>query len=321
MKQLLATLLVATTLSSTVLAQDIILAHGNPPGNPRSEGAVKFAELVDACTAGGIKVTVADSASMGDDVELLTSTSSGIIQMTANSQGATGQIIPEVNAIGLPFLFSDAASAFEVLDGEVGDMIAAKGEEAGLKILGFWDNGIRHISHLNKIIATPEDLVGVKIRTPPDEMTLAIFNALGANPAPLAWSELPSALQSGVFEAQENPLSNIYTSKIHEITPYITLTGHKYESALLIANLGWYNSLSEADRICVDEAAAESTAYQRELSAQAAATLREPMEAEGTIFGEMTDRSAFIEATAAVYDQYAEQMPELVELLRATAAE
>lgn len=321
MKRLAVSLLMATTLVSPVFAQNIILAHGNPPGNPRSEGAVKFGELVNACSNGELTVTIADSASMGDDVELLTSTASGIIQMTANSQGATGQIIPEVNAIGLPFLFADAPSAWAVLDGEVGDLIKEKAEASGLKILNFWDNGIRHTSHVSKLIENPADLVGVKIRTPPDEMTLAIFNALGANPAPLAWSELPSALQSGVFEAQENPLSNTYTSKIHEITPFISLTGHKYESALLIANLGWYNGLSDTLKACVDQAALESTDYQRQLSLEAAETLMEPMRAEGVTFGELADRQAFIDATASVYEQYAQTMPELVEKLRASAAQ
>jgi tripartite ATP-independent transporter DctP family solute receptor len=317
MRKFIVTLLAASFLTASASATEIILAHGNPPPpNPRGLGAVMFGDLLKTCTKGEITVNVADSASMGDDVELLTSTSAGVIQLTANSQGATGQIIPEINAIGLPFLFDDAPTAWRVLDGDIGEMLDEKAQNAGLKILGFWDNGIRHISHLSKFIKSPEDLKGVKIRTPPDDMTLAIFKALGANPAPLAWSELPSALQSGVFEAQENPLSNIYSSKIHEITPYITLTAHKYEAAPFIANLAWYNGLDENTRHCVDWAANGAKWYERGASLRASNTLMEPMKKDGAKFEEVADRQAFIDATKPVYDEYAKQMPDLVKKLR-----
>ena len=317
MRRGIAGFLLSAMLCSAASATEIILAHGNPPApNPRGAAADFFAELLESCTRGAITVNVAHSATMGDDVELLTSVTAGVIQLTPNSQGATGQIIPEINAIGLPFLFDDAPTAWRILDGEVGRMLDAKAQEAGLKILGFWDNGIRHITHVNKPIKTPEDLKGVKIRTPPDEMTLAIFRAFGANPAPLAWSELPSALQSGVFEAQENPLSNTYYAKIHQITPYITFTGHKYETTPFFANLAWYNGLSEEHRACVDKAAEGAKWFQRGISLQQATSLIEPMKAEGVKFTEIEDKTPFVEATKSVYDEYASRMPELVARLR-----
>lgn len=319
MKRLITTLAMVGAMTTTSMAEEIILAHGNPPGNPRSLGAVMFAELLKACTKGNLTVNVADSATMGDDVELLTSAAAGVIQVTANSQGAMGQIVPEINAIGLPFLFSDSPTAWRVLDGEVGTMLDEKAQAAGLKVLAFWDNGIRHVSHLSKSIKVPADLNGAKIRTPPDDMTIAIFKAFGANPAPLAWSELPSALQSGVFEAQENPLSNIYSAKLHEITKFISLTGHKYESAPLVANLGWYNSLSPENKTCVDTAAEGAKWYQRGLSFTASSSLIEPMKAEGATITEVDDRQAFIDATKPVYDEYAAKMPDLVSKLREEA--
>lgn len=144
-----------------------------------------FATQLTACTKGEITVNIADSGTMGDDVELLTSTASGVIQITANSQGATGQIVPELNAVGLPFLFADAPTAWRALDGQVGAMIDEKAQAAGLKVLAFWDNGIRHVSHMSKSITTPADLAGMKIRTPPDDMTIAIFSAMG--PTPRRW--------------------------------------------------------------------------------------------------------------------------------------
>ncbi|HEX9858338.1 MAG TPA: TRAP transporter substrate-binding protein DctP, partial [Paracoccaceae bacterium] len=171
MNTILKTLLVtAALLPCAAQAEEIILGHGAAPTNPRHLAAKLFATQVASCTGGAITVNVADSGTMGDDVELLTSAASGVIQITANSQGATGQIIPEINAIGLPFLFADEATAWRVLDGEVGVMIDEKAQAAGLKVLAFWDNGIRHVSHMSKSITTPADLSGMKIRTPPDEM-------------------------------------------------------------------------------------------------------------------------------------------------------
>ena len=129
-----------------------------------------------------------------------------------------------------------------------------------------------------KNVPNPGDVSGMKIRTPPDPMTLAIFEALGANPAPLAWSELPSALQSGVFEGQENPLTNINSAKLHDITPYVTMTGHKYESTPVIAGLAWWSGLDEKTQNCVIEATSYAGDVQRALSLKGDATLRPSMD-------------------------------------------
>ena len=228
------------------------------------------------------------------------------------------QIVPEIGLLGLPFLFNDLPTAWAVVDGEVGDMLDSRAQDAGLKILGFWDNGIRNITHTSKNVSNPADVKGMKIRTPPDPMTLAIFEALGANPAPLAWSELPSALQSGVFEGQENPLTNIYSAKLHDITPYVTMTGHKYESTPVVAGLAWWSGLDEKTQACALEATVSAGEIQRGLSLKGDATLRPRMEADGAKFAE-ADKTAYQTATASVYDRYASDFPELVAALKKAA--
>ncbi|SEA68736.1 TRAP transporter substrate-binding protein [Rubrimonas cliftonensis] len=301
-------------------AAEVIFGHGANPGNPRYVAAERWAELFAACTGGAHSVNVAPSATMGDDVEMLTSTVAGVMQVTANSQGAMSQMVPEIGLLGLPFLFADLPAAWKLLDGEVGVMLDARAQQAGLKVLGFWDNGIRHVSHVSKNVPAPGDVSGMKIRTPPDQMTVAIFEALGAAPAPLAFSELPTALQSGVFDGQENPLTNIYSSKIHEITPYITLTGHKYESTPVVAGLAWWSGLDEATQACALSATAEAGEMQRKLSLAAETELRPKMEAEGVTFAE-ADKAAFVAATSSVYDAYAADFPELVAALREAAGQ
>ena len=316
--KVLAILAATTALAGQVQAEEVIFAHGANPGNPRYVAAEKWAELFGACTGGAHTVNHAPSATMGNDVEMLTSATAGVIQVSANSQGAMSQIVPEIGLLGLPFLFKDLPTAWEILDGEVGDMIDARAQNAGLKVLGFWDNGIRNVTHTSKNVSEPSDLAGMKIRTPPDQMTVDIFEALGASPAPLAWSELPTALQSGVFDGQENPLVNIYSAKLHEITPYVTLTGHKYESTPVVAGLAWWSGLDEATQNCALEATAQAGEIQRGMVLASDDELRPVMEAEGAIFAE-ADKAAYQAATASVYDKYAKQYPELVAALKDAA--
>lgn len=317
--KLITALTLTVALTSPLAAQEVIFGHGAAPGNPRDVAANAWAEAFAACSEGAT-VNVAGAATMGDDVEMLTSASAGIIQVSANSQGAMSQMVPEIGLLGLPFLFADLPTAWEVLDGEVGEMLDERAQVAGLKILGFWDNGIRHISHMTKNVPEPADLAGMNIRTPPGQMGIDIFTALGASPAPLSFSELPTALQSGVFDGQENPLTNIYSSKIHEITKFITLTGHMYEATPVVAGLSWWSGLDEATQTCLLEATAQAGETQRNLSLKAEETLRPMMEAEGVTFAE-ANRDAYREATASIYEKYAETYPELVEALRSAAGQ
>ena len=317
---LLAILAATTMMTGAAQADEIIFAHGANPGNPRYVAADKWAELFTACTGGATTVNVAPSATMGDDVEMLTSATAGVIQVTANSQGSMSQIVPEIGLIGLPFLFKDLPTAWKVLDGNVGTMLDQRAQTAGLKILGFWDNGIRNVSNVSKLVSEPGDIKGMKIRTPPDQMTVDIFEALGAAPAPLAFSELPTALQSGVFDGQENPLTNIYSSKIHEITPYITLTGHKYESTPVVAGLAWWSGLDQPTQDCLVKATAEAGTLERQMSLDGDKTLRPKMEAEGVTFAE-ADHAAYVAATASVYDKYAAKYPDLVAALKQAAGQ
>ena len=306
---------VASSMAPAATAAEFVLAHGANEGNPRFDAADLFADLVEACSGGDLTVNVAPSATLGDDAEMLLSAQSGVIEMSANSQGAMSQIVPEVGMLGLPFLFESLPEAWQALDGEVGELIGERAQEAGLKVVGYWDNGIRNVTHVDKFVEDPAALEGMKIRTPPDEVTIAMFEALGANPAPLAWSELPTALRSGAFDGQENPLTNIHSAKLHEITPFVTMTGHKYESTPVVAGLGWWNGLSDEDRACVEDSVMQAGWYQRGRSHVDNAALRAQMESEGAKFMDV-DPAPFADATAGVYDEYRDEYGELVDMLQ-----
>lgn len=321
MKKLLMAAIMGLTISVSVASAQTVLrlSHNAAPGNPKAVASDKFAELVAQKTNGRVKVNVGGSAQFGDDAESVTNLRLGTLALSANSQGTTSNVVPEFAVLGLPFLFRDLPHAYRVVDGPVGDQLAKAADAKGLILLSLWDNGIRHVSNNVRPINTPEDLKGIKLRTPPDPMTLDIFNALGANPAPLAFSELYIALQQGVFDGQENPLMNIYSSKLYEVQKNISLTGHKYETTPLMASKVVWNTLSKADQTAIREAATEAAKLNRKLSLAADADLRSKLIAAGVQINDV-NQAPFVAGTKSVYDKWAKQYPELVQVVITEAA-
>ena len=292
-------------LGFTAQAQTVklTLGHGAAPGNPRHEASVKFAEVLKAKTAGRIEVQVAPSAQLGDDAAMLTALRTGALDMSANSQGAVANAVPEYAAFGMPFLFASLPQAWKLLDGPLGKELAERSAEKGLIVLGYWDNGVRHMSNSKKPLLKPEDLKGLKMRTPPDAVTVDIMQALGAEAQQIKFAELYVALQQGVVDGQENPLMNIYASKLYEVQKYISLTGHKYEMTPFLMGKRTWDKLSDADRKAVIEAAAEATAMQRKLSQESDEKLVAELKAKG-VHVDTVDKAAFERGTASVDDKW-----------------
>jgi tripartite ATP-independent transporter DctP family solute receptor len=304
LRTLIATAAVAV-IPVTVHAQAVklTLGHGAAPGNPRHEASVKFAEVVKAKTNGRIEVQVAPSAQLGDDAAMITALRTGALDLSANSQGAVANAVPEYAAFGMPFLFASSAQAFKLLDGPLGKELADKSAEKGMIVLGYWDNGIRHMSNSKKPLVKPEDLKGLKMRTPPDAVTVDIMQALGAEAQQIKFAELYVALQQGVVDGQENPLMNIHASKLYEVQKFISLTGHKFEmTPFLISKRSW-DKLSDADRKAVQEAAAEATTLQRKLSQESDDKLAADLKAKGIALNTV-DKAAFEKATAPVDEKW-----------------
>jgi TRAP-type transport system periplasmic protein len=294
----------ALAASSAWAQTTLTLGHGAAPGNPRSVAAEKFAELVAEKTGGEVTVNIAGSEQLGNDVAMLTSLRTGALDLTANSQGAASGLVPELSALGLPFLFEDADQAFAVLDGPVGEELAAKFADLGIITLGWWDNGIRHMTNSKQPIEKPADLDGMKIRTPADPITIDIFQALGAATEQIAFSELYVALQQGVVDGQENPLANIASSKLYEVNPYISLSAHKWESTPFLASqIGWAR-LTPEQQAAVQEAATEAGQFQRQLMKEADQKLLAEFQANPDLKVNEVDRETFKQATAPVIEAW-----------------
>lgn len=305
--------------AQTASAGTITIATNGKPAQQKAISSVMMGKLIEQATGGKYKAKVAHSATLGDDRQMLKSVKAGSIEITVNSDGAVAEIVPQLSAFGLPYLFSSLPQAWEVLDGPAGDKIAKLLDKKGYVVLAWFDNGIRKITHAKKPITSPADIKGMKIRTPPSQVTLDAFTAMGANPAPLAWSELPAALQSGVFEGQENPLANIYGAKLHELTPYIARSNHKYEMTPVLASKAWWGSLSADDQKAIKGAAHAASWFDRGSFLMKDEALEETLKQEGAKFNDV-DIDAFKKATAGVYDKWQKEIGDIVTNVRSAAA-
>jgi tripartite ATP-independent transporter DctP family solute receptor len=299
----------------------LTLGHGAAPGNPRSLAAERMAARLRERSGGRIEIRVAGSAQLGDDAAMLTALRTGTLDLSVNSQGASSAVLPELAALGLPFLFADAPAAYRVVDGAVGEELAKRFEALGLISLGFWDNGIRHTSNSKRPLVRPEDLRGLKVRTPPDPMTIDIFQSLGAATQQINFNELYVALQQGVVDGQENPLANIQSSKLFEVNRFISLTGHKWECNPFLASRIAWGRLRPEDRTLVQEAARDAAAEQRALSQDIEARLLGEFRANPAVAVNAVEQAPFRAATAAVATRWeARPFGDFVKRLRAAAA-
>ena len=277
----------------------LTLGHGAAPSNPRHEAAVKFAEAVKAKTQGRIEVQVAHSAQLGDDVAMLAALRAGTLDMSVNSQGPMAALVPEYAAYGLPFLFSSSARAFKLLDGPLGKELAEKSAAQGFVVLGYWDNGIRHMTNNKHPITQPSDLVDLRMLVPPDGVLTDVMQALGAEPRQMRFADLYAALKQGKVDGQENPIANIHASKFYEVQKYLSLTGHQFQMSPLIIRRTAWERLPEADRRAVQEAAAEATAFQRRRFQETEAQNLQDLKARGMQVSTV-DKALFQKATVGV---------------------
>ena len=302
-RTLLATALLTASGFAAAQTVKLTMAHGNPPDNPRHVAAVKFSEIVKAKTNGRVEIQVAHSAQLGDDAAMVTALRSGTLDFSANSQGAVSTVVPEFSALGMPFLFADAPKAWSVMDGVVGKELGEKAAAKGMILLGLWDNGIRQMSNSKRPIKSPGDMKGLKMRTPPDAVTVDIMQAMGADAQQIKFSELYVALQQGVVDGQENPLTNIASAKLYEVQKYISLSGHKYESTPFLMSKRTWDRMTPADQKVITEAAAEATTLQRRLNKEVDDKLVAELKGKG-VQVDTVDRKAFMDASASVYTKW-----------------
>lgn len=241
-------------------AKKVIKLHhlnkDDPFDNPTGAMATVFKSLVEAGTNGAIEVQTFPNGQLGKDAEVVQQVKAGVIQAGIHSVGGFASVYPMMGVIDIPFAFPNISTTYEVFDGPFGQMFAADMEQkTGLKVLGFGDSGgFFQFSNSKRPIKTPEDMQGLKIRTMGLDTHKTIISSLGGQPAPIAWSELYTALQTGVADGQMNPVPIIVFAKFQEVQKYLTLSGHLFAPYVWAMNADFYNSLTPQEKGVVEYA-------------------------------------------------------------------
>lgn len=306
--------------SGTQQQEKLVLRLGftNNEEHPNYLASKQFADAVAERTNGQIEIQLAPNSLLGGEKDLAEGMTLGTVEMALLGTGGMRVYDDNMQLFFLPFLFNSREAAYKVLDGEIGKEISAMMEsKAPVKILAYYENGYRHITNSVKAIYTPEDLKGLKIRTPEIPALVATFKGLGANPTPMAFGELFTAMQQKTVDGQENPLVTIISSKFYEVQKYCSLTGHVWDPfALTISTAAW-NKITPENQAIVQEEAKKAADYQRSLCIKADEEGIEQLKALGCEVNEV-DLAVWQEATKFVYDEYAEQFgKELIEKIRA----
>lgn len=250
------------------------LSHFAAETHPGHIAAKQFKEQVESRTNGEVIIELYPANELGAPPEQLEQTVLGIIDMNLPTQGGLDKYEKAFGTVMTPFAFGSYAQAHEVLDGPFMDWAGAKLEEKGLVMLSNWEYGFRNVTNSVRPINTPEDLAGLKLRTPPELQIVAALEAAGAQTTQIAFPELPGALTAGVVDGQENPIGVIYHYKMYELQENLALTRHVYNSMVHVINKDKWDALSpEEQAIIREESAAAGNLMRQQVQEQEAAEL------------------------------------------------
>ncbi|KKX54263.1 MULTISPECIES: TRAP transporter substrate-binding protein [Brevibacillus] len=283
-------------------------------------GLEKFKELVESKTNGSVKIETFPNGALGGERDMIEGLNVGSIDMVLSSTGPMSGFVQEVTVVDLPFLFRDADHAHKVLDGEVGTDLLAKVESSmGVKALAWWENGFRHVTNNAHPVTKPEDLKGFKIRTMENDIHMDSFKAMGAQPTPMAFTELFTALQQGTIDAEENPIPVIMTSRFYEVQKHLSLTRHFYSPSILMMSQAKFDALSPEQQKAIEEAALEAGKFERETVAEMEKQYLSELKSKGMEIVENPDLQPFVDTVKPVYEKYEPQFgKELIEKIRNT---
>lgn len=278
-----------------------------------------FAKPVEKLSGGKIKVEMYPNAQLGGDRELCEGVQMGTIQLAIPSTSVLAGFEKRIQALDLPYMFTTREAAFEAVDGELGQKLNEYLMKKGFWVLGYQENGFRHVTNSRNPVTKPEDLKGMKIRTMENPMHLAYFKALGANPTPMSWGELYTALQQGTVDAQENPYAMIVDGKFYEVQKYVSETGHVFSYEILIANKKFMEKLPKDLRELVIQSARTAVLKQREMMVTLENNFKADVIKAGMVANELTpeQKKPFVDATASVYAQFEGTLgSEIMEIVR-----
>lgn len=288
-------------------AQVLKISFGSSDNHPITAYLKLFEQEFEKATDGRYDVQIYTSATLGDDLKATEAVKAGQLDAVVTTAAPVTGIIPELFIFDLPFLFKSTEEADKVLlDTEFSKWLDAKMYDKNIINLAWLENGFRMLTTSDTEVHTPADVKGLKIRTMENQMHLAAWKALGANPTPMPFSEVFTALQQHVIDGQENPIPTIYDAKFQEVQKYITLTGHVYSPYIFLWSKKLADKMPAEDVALLEKCAKDLRLKSRELTRDAATKNLEAMKAEKINVVELTDaeKQAFKDAVQPVWEQF-----------------
>ena len=266
---LLAMSLGTLAFAPAALAETVRIGHATPESSPIHKALLQFEEQVEARSDGDIQVEIFPGGQIGSVQEMVELVQSGNISMTTGASVHLSSTVPELGVLDQFLLFRDEEHARRVLDGPAGDELGQAMEKQNLHNMGFMELGFRSFTNSRAPLDSFASFEGLRMRSADNPIQIKAWRSIGAVPVPLAWGEIYSSLQQGLIDGQESALSSMVVERFFEVQDYVSLTGHIYWPELWMANLDWYEGLSDRDRTIIDEAAVETVKLQRDLTAEA----------------------------------------------------
>jgi len=292
---------------------ELKFGHVGNPGSLFAKSSEEFAKRANAKLGSKAKVVVFGSSQLGNDRELLQKLKLGTVDFALPSTVMS----TESDLFGvfeMPYLVKDRNHMKRIEKEVFWSRLAPSVEKKGLKIIAVWENGYRHITNNKRPINVPKDLDGIKLRTPKGKWRVKMFQAYGANPSPMAFSEVFTALKTGVMDGQENPFSQIFSGKFHEVQKFLSLTGHVYTPAYVTVGAKRWASLPADVRAALEAAAKETQDFVYSEAAKDEGVLLDKIKAAGVKVNE-ADKNAFITGSKPIYDEFSKEVKGAKELI------
>ncbi len=291
---------------SAIAQTEIKFGHVGEPGSLFAASADEYARRANAKLGNKAKVVVFGSSQLGGDKELLQKLKLGTVDIALPSTVMSSES-DLFGVFEMPYLVKDRAHMARIEKDVFWSKLAPEAEKKGLKVIGVWENGYRHITNSKRPINSPADLQGIKLRVPEGKWRVKMFQTYGANPSPMKFSEVFTALQTGVMDGQENPFTQIYSAKFQEVQKFISLTGHVYTPAYVTVGAKKWESLPADVRKILEDTAKETQAFVYEKAAKDDEDLLAKIKAAGVTVN-TPNKDAFVAASKPVYDEFAKEV-------------
>ncbi|HZX18477.1 MAG TPA: TRAP transporter substrate-binding protein [Pseudomonas sp.] len=299
----------AVSHSEEIRERTLRFAFQNVKEHPQGQGAQKFADLLSEKSGGKLKVRLFPGGTLGGDVQTVSALQGGTLDITVLNSGILAAQAADYAMLDFPFLFNSVEEAHAVIDGPVGEKLSAQLDSKGLVGLGYWDLGFRNLSNSKHAVTKLEDMQGLKVRVIQSPIYLETFSALGANPVPMAFPEVYTALEQKTIDGQENPFTVIEGNKFFEVQKYLSVTGHIFNPQSLIISQKTWSRLNDDEKGLIREAAAEAQKFQREVTAASMDKSRAALEAEMAVNDiSVEEKDRFRERVQPVIEKFSKDL-------------